>query len=60
MLENGGQAMTYNKPEVVTLATSIKAIQGLWKRMPHIADSIVGLNKPDFTILAYEADKADE
>lgn len=52
--------MTYNKPEVVTLATSIKAIQGLWKRMPHIADSIVGLNKPDFTILAYEADKADE
>ena len=49
--------MTYNKPEVVTLAISIKAIQGLWKRMPHITDSIMGLNKPEFSILAYEADE---
>ena len=49
--------MIYNKPEVVTLATSIKAIQGTQKQLPHISDQVNGMNKPEFTTLAYEADE---
>ncbi len=47
----------YNKPELVTLASSIKAIQGTVKQLPHISDQVNGQNKPEFTSLAYEADE---
>ena len=49
--------MTYNKPELVTLASPIQAIQGTQKQLPHISDQVHGVNKPEFTTLAYEADE---
>jgi len=49
--------MSYNKPELLTLASSIKAIQGTMKSLPHITETINGVNKPESTPLAYEADE---
>jgi len=49
--------MIYNKPELVTLASSIKAIQGTQKQLPHISDVVNGQNAREFTTLAYEADE---
>ncbi len=49
--------MSYNKPELLTLASSIDAIQGTQKCLPHISETVNGQNRPESTPLAYEADE---
>jgi hypothetical protein len=47
--------MSYNKPEVVTLASAIEAIQGNPSNKPDIHSD--GGNTPLTTVGAYEADE---
>jgi len=47
--------MTYSKPEVTRLASSLEAIQNDTKENPHISDSVSPFL--EFTASAYQADE---